>query len=194
MTANPATPDTRETLIDLAMSLVTLVGYNAFSFRDLAAAAGITTASVHYHFPTKADLGLALVARQRAMEAAALRAIDAAGGDAVARLRGFAGAFRAVLDDGHRMCLCGMLAAEHQTLPEPLTKAVRDFFAGTEGWIAGVLRAGRRSGELAFPGTAAAAARALVASLEGATLVAKAFGDPARFDQTLAWHLARLRA
>ena len=52
---------TREQLLAAAADLLQRVGYASFSFRDLADAVGIRAASVHYHFPTKADLGLALV-------------------------------------------------------------------------------------------------------------------------------------
>ena len=34
-------------------------GFHGFSFRDVAAAVGIKSASVHHHFPTKEDLGAA---------------------------------------------------------------------------------------------------------------------------------------
>ena len=37
-------------------------GYSAFSYADLAVAVGIRKASIHHHFPTKADLAAALVA------------------------------------------------------------------------------------------------------------------------------------
>ena len=52
---------TREQLLTVAADLLQRVGYASFSFRDLAEAVGIRAASVHYHFPTKADLGVALV-------------------------------------------------------------------------------------------------------------------------------------
>ena len=61
---NATTSVTRQTLLVIAARLLELVGYNGFSFRDLALRAKITTASVHYHFPTKGDLGLALVNQQ----------------------------------------------------------------------------------------------------------------------------------
>jgi TetR/AcrR family transcriptional regulator, transcriptional repressor for nem operon len=38
-------------------------GYHAASFRDIAAAVAIKSASVHYHFPTKEDLGAAVLRR-----------------------------------------------------------------------------------------------------------------------------------
>ena len=57
--------DTRMEIIDLAERLVRVRGYNGFSYRDLAEQIGIKTASIHYHFPTKADLGEAMVENER---------------------------------------------------------------------------------------------------------------------------------
>ena len=44
------------------------------------------------------------------------------------------------------MCLCGMLAAEYQTLPEPMRDAVIAFFDANEAWVEKVLADGRRAG------------------------------------------------
>jgi TetR/AcrR family transcriptional repressor of nem operon len=79
------------------------------------------------------------------------------------------------------MCLCGMLAAEYATLPKAMQKELRHFFDENERWLAGVLEAGRRSGELAFSGTPREVAGMLVSSLEGAMMLARSYGDLARF-------------
>ena len=177
---------TAEKLLDAAQHLIQTRGYNAFSYRDLADRVGIKTASIHYHFPTKGDLGLALVARHRKGLANALADIDGRATDAPGRLRLFAALFRATLLDGDRMCLCGMLAAEHQTLPPALAAEVRLYFEDNERWLARTLLAGRKAGELAFADSAPAVARAAVASLEGAMLSARLHADRGRFDAAVA--------
>ena len=189
----PGTPDTRLKLLELATELVELVGYNAFSFRDLATRAGITTASVHYHFPTKGDLGVALVSRQRELEESFRQRLERESPDAWMRLRAFAAGFRGNLENGRRMCLCGMLAAEHSTIPGPVLELVRAFFLDNETWIAGILLEGRKSGRIAFAGPASPVARALMSAIEGAMLAAKAFGDLDRFDAVAEWHLAQIK-
>ena len=50
-------------ILDAAEGFARQTGYNGFSFRDIAAEIGIKSASVHYHFPTKGDLGAALARR-----------------------------------------------------------------------------------------------------------------------------------
>ena len=55
--------NTRTSLLDSAEQAVRQRGYNGFSYADLAREIGIRKASIHHHFPTKADLGLALIER-----------------------------------------------------------------------------------------------------------------------------------
>jgi AcrR family transcriptional regulator len=57
------TTDTRQVIMDTAQAMVQAKGYNALSFRELAKAVGIKSASIHYYFPTKGDLGAALARR-----------------------------------------------------------------------------------------------------------------------------------
>ena len=80
------------------------------------------------------------------------------------------------------MCLCGMLAAEYQTLPEPMRAAVLGFFDANETWLEEVLEHGRAAGTLQFDGAARDTARMIIGSLEGAMLVARPYGDTARFE------------
>ena len=72
-----------------------------------------------------------------------------------------------------------MLAAEYQTLPEPMRDAVIGFFDENEAWVAGVLAQGRDEGTLAFDGPPREAAQLIVSALEGAMLVARPYGDGA---------------
>ena len=50
----------KDDLLKVAEVKVRQGGYNNFSFREIANEVGIKSASVHYHFPTKADLGAEL--------------------------------------------------------------------------------------------------------------------------------------
>ncbi|RUV11465.1 TetR/AcrR family transcriptional regulator, partial [Mesorhizobium sp. M7A.T.Ca.TU.009.01.3.1] len=56
---------TSEKILDVAQSLIVAGGYNGFSYADISAAIGIRKASIHHHFPTKAELVSVLVDRYR---------------------------------------------------------------------------------------------------------------------------------
>jgi TetR/AcrR family transcriptional repressor of nem operon len=85
-----------------------------------------------------------------------------------------------------------MLAAEYQTLPQPMQDAVIGFFNQNESWLENVLEQGRADGSLRFAGSARDTARMIVAGLEGAMLVARPYGDTARFQAAAASLLAGL--
>jgi TetR/AcrR family transcriptional regulator, transcriptional repressor for nem operon len=157
--------ETKTKLLDAAALLVQTRGYNGFSFHDLAAAVGIRTASIHYHFPTKADLGQALVSRYTADFLAALDSPEA--GLPEERLRQYIELFRRSLLDG-RMCLCGMVGAEVGGIPQQLGLAVRSFFTANETWLSTVFV---RNGWA--PAAASGRARLTLAALEGAMLIAR---------------------
>ena len=181
-------------ILDVAEQLVQVRGFNGFSYADIAAELGLTKAALHYHFAGKADLGEALIARYASRFAESLARIDAAtggAGAARARLGGFADLYLDVLRS-RRMCLCGMLAAEYQTLPQPMQTAVLRFFDASEAWLGAVLESGRADGSLSFGGSAPEAARMIIGSLEGAMLVARPYGDVGRFQAAAASLLAGL--
>jgi TetR/AcrR family transcriptional repressor of nem operon len=172
--------DTASRILDVAERLVQIRGYNGFSYADVASELGISKASLHYHFPGKAELGEALIGRYASRFADALEEIDRRGGEAPAKLDAYARIYADVLRD-RRMCLCGMLAADYDTLPKPMRDAVIRFFDENEAWLTGVLEHGREEGALRLSGSASEAAQALVSGLEGALLIARPYGDVTRF-------------
>jgi TetR/AcrR family transcriptional repressor of nem operon len=176
-----ADPLTATRILTIAERLVQTRGFNGFSYADIAATLRLRKASIHHHFPTKADLGERLVARYEVAFLEALGRIDAAGGDERRRLKKYVQLYADVLADG-RMCLCGMLAADFETLPPGLREAVKRFFVKNEAWVAKLLADGRASRKLAFAGPPLDKARMVVSTLEGAMLVARSFGDVGRFE------------
>jgi TetR/AcrR family transcriptional regulator, transcriptional repressor for nem operon len=175
--------DTSQRILEIAERLLQTRGYNAFSYADIAASLHITKASLHYHFPTKADLGRRLIERYEQVFLQALAEIDRDGADAADKLKRYAGLYANVLDND-RMCLCGMLAAEFSTLPKPMKTELKHFFDENERWLAGVLADGQASKTLRFAGTPQDVARYLVGSLEGAMMLARSYDDTARFEAT----------
>jgi TetR/AcrR family transcriptional regulator, transcriptional repressor for nem operon len=172
--------NTAQRILDVAERLVQSRGFNGFSYANVAAELGITTASLHYHYPGKAELGEALIARYAARFADALEAIDGSVADARRKLDAYAGLYADVLR-GKRMCLCGILAAEYETLPTPMREAVLRYFDDNETWLTGVLAQGDSDDTLSFAGPPRVAAQTILSGLEGAMLIARPYGDLGRF-------------
>src|SRR5438132_14149275 len=175
-----ATVNTSQRILDIAERLVQTCGFNGFSYADIAEVLKVTKASLHYHYPAKADLGKELIERYERNFLGALAKIDAQSKDAREKLRRYAAIYADVLS-ADRMCLCVMLAAEFATLPKPMRDPMRHFFDDNERWLTAVLQQGKRDKSLKFSGTAAEAAQTIIGTLEGAMMIARSYGDASRF-------------
>ena len=182
MPKRPEPVDTATRILDLAEELVQTRGFSGFSYADVAARLDVTPASLHYHFATKADLGEALIRRYRERFMSALQAVEVGSAQAPAMLDAYARIYADVLRL-KRMCLCGMLAAGYETLPEPMRQEVVQFFDENEGWLVRVLEQGRAAGTIAFNGPASVVAQSIISGLEGALLIARPYGDVSRFER-----------
>lgn len=180
-----ARPATAERILDVAARLVQLRGFNGFSYADIAAELAITNAAVHYHFKSKEDLGLNLVERYSKEFLGALNAIREKRADSVSQLDRYVQLYEDVAAGG-RMCLCGMLIAEIDTMPASISERLSAIMETNENWLAQTLEQGRARGELAFPGEAGPTAAALAALLQGALLLAKTRGGAEQFRSTAA--------
>ncbi len=191
VTQAQAPASTAQRILDVAERLVQSQGYNGFSYADIAVELGVTKASLHYHFASKAELGEALIERYSVRFSEALEGIDSTTPGPGAKLDAYTALYADVLR-GDRMCLCGMLAAEYQTLPPPMRGAVIRFFDHNLAWLASVLEDGRAQGTLSFGGSPADAAQTVLGALQGAMLVARPYGDVARFEAAAKHTLAAL--
>jgi len=177
----------------VAERLVQVRGFNGFSYADVAVELHLSKAALHYHFAGKAELGVALLRRYSQRFAAALEIIDAEVLAAPGKLDAYADLYLDVLRQD-RMCLCGMIAAEYQTLPEPMQAIVVQFFIDNETWLSRVLEQGIAEGTIHTSGTSQDTARSIVAGFEGAMLVARPFRDITRFQAAAKAILAGLRS
>lgn len=130
---------TKDALLDAAEAGVRRNGYNAVSFRELADTLGIKSASVHYHFRRKEDLGTALVARYADGFFDALARETAQAQSPRAKISGYCATYRAALRASDAMCLCGVLGAEISSLPDAVARSVDDFFQRNIAWLEAAL-------------------------------------------------------
>jgi len=176
--------DTRSSLIEVATSEIRRRGYSAFSYADLADAVGIRKPSIHHHFPTKEELGVAIVEAYTDAFAGELDRISARTDDVVKRLRAYAGLYREGLAAG-KGCLCGVLASEVAVLPRRIQAGVRRFFDLNLRWLEQILRDARAGGALRPATKPQHEAKTILAALQGATFVSLSLQDPSAFDQVV---------
>ena len=161
---------TRDALLRNASEVVRRGGSAALNFRDLGKSVGVKSSTVHYYFPTKADLLEEIAGEYRAIFIAALdeRTRDSKSfrQDMLALVELFVGA------QGEKLsCLCGMLATEAELLEPGVRSAVNQFFVRMQGWV--VQRA--KAWDMRRPGGLAPArfADLLVSLLEGSLLLSR---------------------
>ena len=168
---------TAEKIMDIAESQVRAGGYNSFSFREISQEIGIKSASIHYHFPTKTDLGVAIASRYTTRFAEQLELVVTTYPGANARLQAYVALFRQALLHDQKMCLCGQLASESDVLPEPIRLETRRFFTLNLDWLASEVFTGD---------DAKARAASVLAALEGALLMSKVLDQADLFEQVVA--------
>jgi TetR/AcrR family transcriptional regulator, transcriptional repressor for nem operon len=163
----------RDAILRSAEARIRRDGFHGFSFRDLAEDVGIKSASVHYHFPTKADLGVILMKNYQEQMLAAFG--DAQDDRTLAdKLGAVRNAYRRRLSREAGICLCGILAAERAGLPEPVGEALKDYLVACRNWLISAF-VGSRADE--------PEKRAMVFSsaVQGALLMSNAMGNPTLF-------------
>ena len=139
---------------------------------------GIKKPSVIHHFPSKSVLGVAIIRRYRDTFASQLEAIkndpDKTAWEA---LDFYFSPYLHFASTPDTVCLCGALAGEVPALPEPMRREVKQFMEDHQHWLEGILRAGRKNGELKFSETPARLSRMLFNTLQGTLLVKRSTDD-----------------
>ncbi|RUX30633.1 TetR/AcrR family transcriptional regulator [Mesorhizobium sp. M7A.F.Ca.US.011.01.1.1] len=184
---------TSEKILDVAQSLIVAGGYNGFSYADISAAIGIRKASIHHHFPTKAELVSVLVDRYRQQAETGLESLQGELSSPAEQLQSYLNYWRTCIRDASpSFCVCAMLAGEMQMLPEEVASRVRAHFQSLAGWLMSVLRAGAEQDLFRLNNRPEEEAQMLMASVHGAMLSARAFGDPGLFTTIVAPQITKL--
>jgi TetR/AcrR family transcriptional repressor of nem operon len=164
---------TAERVLDAAEGLIQQHGYNGFSYEDIARLVGIRKPSIHHHFSTKAELVAVVAHRYSHRFEEQLLAIERRHASAPARLKAYAALFEQTFAQHQRLCLCGMLGAEADSLPDEVADKVAQFFAANLKWLTAVVAAGQRASLIRSRPSSAAIAEAFLCALEGAMVVGR---------------------
>ncbi len=172
------TTNSKEAILAAARQSAQAHGYGGLNFRDLADEVGIKAASIYHHFPSKADLGEAVVRRYWEETKDDLAALLSDAIDPQSALRQYPGIFRRSLENANRLCLCSFMSAEYDDLPEPVKKEVQTFADVNVAWLSQVLSAAK----IVPAKKSEERARAIFAAIAGAQLMARSRSDISLFD------------
>lgn len=177
----PYSPKAEEILLR-ANELLAAGGYNSFSYADIAVLVDVRKASIHHHFPTKADLVKATVVRHREATRRGLQALEQHCPDPLDRLGAYSGYWAECIERSNPpICICAQLAAELPVVPAEVAAEVKGHFNDLQAWLASTIEEGAALGRIRLSDTATAEAAMFMAAIHGAMLAARAAGDAAVF-------------
>lgn len=162
--------------MDRAAELLMSRGFNGFSYRDISSHLGVKNAAVHYHFPAKADLAMALVDEYRQMLRDQTSGFMAYGGSARQQLEAFFSFTSSQCHMGRCICPFGAFSIDYADLPEKVRKVITNFMNDSIKWLTRVLEVGREQNEFSFSGDARPKALSILAGLQGARQMARING------------------
>lgn len=172
----------REEILDVAEGMIRSAGFNAFSTRDVASAVGIKASSVHYYFPTKVDMGVAVTERYTERFLKQLGDPGRFKDNAREVVSLYVNSFRETLVRDDKLCLCAVLGAEIGGLPQEVGSHTRIFFDRNIAWLRKAL-----SGSSSMSAAEANAfAVHILAALEGGMILSKSLGKEKIFENVAA--------
>ncbi|SHH09357.1 TetR/AcrR family transcriptional regulator [Pollutimonas bauzanensis] len=158
-------------------------GYNGFSYADVSDRVHIGKASIHHHFPSKAELVQTVVARHREQAREGMAALDRQLDDPLARLEAYTGYWSmCIRERTMSICICAMLAAELPIIPKEIAQEVHGYFEDLTAWLATVLEEGATKGQFNLRDSAFIEAQTFMSTIHGAMLTARAFDKPEVFE------------
>ena len=178
--------ETQTRLLDLGEALMCQRGFDGFSYADIASEAGIRKASIHYHFPTKQDLGAAVLERYNKRLQRQLSDIARASRTGGQALTAVIDLYRPQAVSAARLCLCVALTGDSHSISEPMQQALHRSNEQVVHAIEEMLLAGRRDRSISVGGDPHQEACSILATLQGAQMMARAANDPTMFDQAIA--------
>lgn len=167
----------KDQIITVALELLQTKGFDSFSYQDLSRELGITKASIHHHFPKKADLGVALcesIQRWHDREYAKARAIE---GGALDKMNYYINTSLRNACGVNKICPVSSLQSDMASLPEAMTCVMKKLDKEEIDFMAELLQEGRDSGELHFEGSIQAQALVCVMVYKGALQYSRVHGD-----------------
>ena len=168
--------DRKEEIIETAAALLQTRSYSSFSYQDLSDELGIRKASIHHHFRTKEDLGVAVAEHYRDGMKARLTEISGLYDQPWDRFEAYLAVVADTMLSGAKICTAGAIQAEHNVVPEAVRAASNAANQYIRGWLGAVLAKGRTEGSMSFTGTPEGQAAMIVAALQGSLQNARAEG------------------
>lgn len=134
---------TAQEILKLGQHYLQTVGFNGFSFQDIANDLKIQKASLYYHFKSKEEMGVSLIeGYQKAFEDWAKSRQDY---PTVAKLKSYFKLFLYLYQNNDsKICPIGALCVDYHTLPKSMQKTLKAFHQMQKDWLLKLLTDGKK--------------------------------------------------
>lgn len=165
---------TQEKIVSLAREFIQTYGYNSFSFKQVADVLNIKNASIHHYYPTKDDLGLAVIEKDMSdftsLTKAMQNATPSEKTDAIINL------YKSYYNDGKKLCMISTCGSIFEHLGPAMQSATREHLNGIAVWLEQAFNEGLKTKEFKFSGTAEEMSSRWIANLPGALITGRIRG------------------
>ena len=161
---------TKNEILDLAEGLLRTRGYHGFSYKDISVPLDIKNAAIHYHFPSKEDLGLAVI--ERTLDAFRVKTADWMIKSPVEKINLFIAVYEKS-QKNNMVCIMGALGPSFDTLPDKMQESLTKTSLEIKTWLASVLEDGMSSGEFNFMETIKEKTDLIISSLLSSLILNK---------------------
>lgn len=186
---------TSDDILACTRKLIVARGYKGFSYADIADVVGIRKASIHHHFPSKVDLVKTLISRYREETEEGVKNLEHGIPHPLEQLRAYIQYWKTCIGDASApFCICALLASELPVLPDEVALEIRAYFRFLSGWLTSVLERGVQQGAISLRHAPRVEAEAFMATVHGAMLSARAYGDADIFGVIMDPQLERISA
>lgn len=166
--------NTKEKLIQEAITMAKTYGMEAVTFQRLAEKVGIKKPSIVYHFPSKVALVEAMLAAYTAALFSQLEKTAPADSSAKEALLRYIDCYAQLNEEIHSICFGGVLSGVYEDLPTDTQQAVTDFMASHIQWLSAAIKSGQQSGEFRLDRKPTEMATLFLSTLQGGLLIKRA--------------------
>ncbi len=178
------TRSTKSIILKSAEELILSYGYQGFSYNDISKSINLKKASIHYHFPTKEDLGVAFITKYSRLFSLWCKRVNRQ--SSMEKMDSFCKMYGELSNECTRICPIGMVAADYHKMPEKIQQRSQELITQVETWLESMIRTGMENNEFKPTLHPQEMSRHFIYAMSGALKMARIFKDKSRITQTQA--------
>ncbi|MFV1983763.1 MAG: TetR/AcrR family transcriptional regulator [Thiohalomonadales bacterium] len=168
--SNPTS--TKDKILEFTSIVLQERGYNGFSYSHISKQLGIRNAAIHYHFPTKADLGVAMIQCYQSQFGSWLAYNELQYTHQYEKLfEAYIAISRSFIKKQNAICPLAVLEANYSVFPENMQKLTQILSKDIRSWFTQILTAGRKTSVFKFDGSPENKSILILAALHGASMM-----------------------